>query len=49
MEDWEIVGDMCAFVDSLKLPLSGVNAAFDDYPGPHHWGRGGANDQMRLR
>lgn len=48
-EDWEIVADMCAFVDSLELPLSEVKAAFDDYPGPGYWGRGSANGPMPVQ
>jgi len=37
LQDWQIVGDMCAFVDSLELPVGEVLAAFDAYQGPGHW------------
>jgi hypothetical protein len=49
MERWEVIRDMCEYVDSLNLPLDQTMAAFDDYPGPGYRGRGGANDQMRLQ
>jgi hypothetical protein len=49
LEGHEIIKDMCDFVDSLGLPLDQVMNAFDRYPGPSHWGREGANDQMPVQ
>jgi hypothetical protein len=41
LEDWQVVGDMAAYIQS------GGN--LDAYPGPNYWGREGANDQMPVR
>ena len=36
-ESWQIIKDMCDFVEAQALPLNEMKDAFDDYPGPGYW------------
>ena len=36
-ESWQIIKDMCDFVEAQALPLNEMKDALDDYPGPGFW------------
>jgi hypothetical protein len=41
-EPWQVIRDMCEFVEAQNLPIGEQRAAFDRYPGPRpYWGPGG--------